>query len=157
MRSPGVIYRKYRQQIRKKLYYLTLESYKKMHENCVYGYSIKYRDTNNRDRSSKICLYGVLGGATEGDKINIENFVKLDVCTCASECNAFAPKRTKEEVAEKFESDISDYNQCKKLYPEIAVYKWVLDRDQEYAKKKPNIINRLIVFLIDILENSLKL
>ena len=149
MKSPGIVYRKYRQVKRKLLYYCLTESYKKAHDNCLYGHLIKYDDTDNRHRSAKLCLFGVR------DKQNLDAR-NLDVCTCAMECNAFAPKATKDEVVKNFESDVENEFICSEKYPELAAYLWVLDKDLELAKKNPNVFNMFVIYLINILEKVLK-
>jgi len=151
MRSPGVIYRKYRQIKRKLLYYKISEYHKKAHQNCAYGHFVKYSDNDNRDRTSKLCMYSVWT-----DPKKEFDHRKIDVCTCAASCNAFAPKRSKESLAEDFEKEIQDYNTCLKKYPELAAYKWVLDKDLEEAKKNPGLINRFLISVIIFIENILK-
>jgi hypothetical protein len=151
MKSPGVVYRKYRQMLRKKLYFLVVENYKRDHGNCAYAHTVKYLDVNNRNRSSKMCLYAVLT-----DPKGENDSRKIDVCTCASECNAFAPAKSKEEVVKEFERDIKDYKTCLRKYPELAAFSWLLDKDLEDAKKNPNFLDKIVIYLINFLENLLK-
>jgi len=148
VKSPGVIYRKYRQVKRKYLFNKVSESYRKDHENCSYGHSVEYKDTNNRERNAKLCMCGV-----DGPGKQVKDFRCIDICTNAASCNAFAPKRNRDEVSAEFE----DFDICSAKYPEIAAYMWVLDKDLETAKKNISPITKLIISLIDLLESTLKL
>lgn len=151
MKSPGVIYRKYRQVKRKLLYFKIAESYRKSHKNCHYGHFIRYRDSDNGPRSTKICMYAVWN-----DPEGLYDHRKLDICTCASKCNAFAPKKTRDEIVAEFEREVDDRDICITKYPELFTYKWVLDKDLEAAKKKPGLLSRIIVWAINFLEKLLK-
>jgi hypothetical protein len=151
MRSPGVIYRKYRQVKRKLMYLKISESFRKDHHNCSYGHYIKYKDNDNRNRTAKICMFGVFN-----DPASNNDYRKMDVCTCASKCNAFAAKRTRKEIIESFEKEISNSNVLQAKYPELAAYKWVLDKDLDEAKKKPGIINTILISLISFFEKAMK-
>jgi hypothetical protein len=156
MRSPGVIYRKYRQLKRKYLYEALVESRKKRHENCSYGKLLKYIDSAGQDREVRLCVFG----SKIRQSFNLPaghpgtNTVDgLDVCTCPVECSAFASKWSKEEVTKRFESIVGNQNDN---YPELRALQWVLDKPLTDAVEKPTVVGRIIVWCIKVLEDLLK-
>ena len=136
MRSPGVIYRKYRQLKKKLLYDKIISAKQRIHCNCSYGKRLP-GDIN-------ICLYGL---SHEGD---------LDICTNPWDCNAFALKWTKKKVLEQFNKELSNYKTKHTLYPELCAYEWVLDKNLHNAVKEPKFFGKILVQLIEFLENLLK-
>lgn len=151
MRSPGVIYREYRKAKRKALYLMIADSFKKAHSNCTYGLTIDYTDNDSSKCSTKICMYSVELGSPDHADLR-----KMDVCTCASNCNAFAPSKTRDQIVEEFEKEIADDDTLSHKYPEIAAYQWVLDKELVEAKKNPSFIRRILISMISFFENLLK-
>ncbi len=140
MKSPGVIYRKYRQ-LRRKLLYDTIQEAKRCsHSNCVYGKVVEVT-TNGVTHKIPICLYSK----------------NLDTCSNPLECNAFINKNIKEKVEEKLLNELKDPNIRANKYPELNLLDWVLDKTLEEAKKEPNLIVKVAVYLIGLLENLIKI
>jgi len=143
MRSPGVIYRRYRQ-LRKRILYDKLQDAKKCrHDNCHYGKTV-IRANDDVGVYIKLCTFGVNNGED------------ADICTNAWECNAFVNKWTKEAVAEKFYEEMNDPKVKRDSYPELMAYEWVLDKSLTDAMIRPNMVGKLIVYCIKVLENLLK-
>jgi hypothetical protein len=143
MKSPGIIYRRYRQLKRKLLYEKMQEARKKVSKNCVYGKAI---DILDRDRviHTHICLYNE----------NIK--AGLEVCNHACDCNAFICKFSKKNIEDEFNVELGDQTvRCKK-YPELNVLEWVLDKTLDDATKEPTILVKIIVLAIAFLENLIK-
>lgn len=145
MRSPGVIYRRYRQ-IRKKILYDRLaEASKCLHCNCYYGKILLYTDDTGANHFLNICTYGILPESNQ-----------IEGCTNPITCNAFSNKWTKDKVVEEVEKDLSDYNIKKRKYPELTLLEWVLDKDLNDAIKNPGFFGRIIVKCIEFLESILR-
>lgn len=144
MRSPGVIYRRYRQIRKKILYDCVLEARKKCFENCYYGKEITLIDQTNSEHTVKSCSFTSL---PEG---------RIELCYKPHSCNAFVNNKKKEEIINEVEKKLSDYQIKKKNYPELILLEWVLDKDLNEATKKPSFFGRLIIFCIDVLEKILK-
>jgi hypothetical protein len=143
MKSPGVIYRKYRQIRRKLLYDKIQEARRWEHRNCVYGKMIEVTDKSGK-HSIPICLYN-------------KNLDKgLDVCSNPIECNAFINKNSKESVEVSFNAEIKDINIRSRKYPELNILDWVLDKNLEEAKKSPSILVKIAITIIELLENFIK-
>lgn len=162
MRSPGVIYRKYRQLRRKYLYETIQASRKKKHENCVYGKLLKYTDEQGNEQEVRLCTYNCAACSLTNNPeapylpsytMSVDG---LDICTCPGECSAFAPKWSKEDVIERFEGILEDDELKHKFYPELEAYQWVLDKTLTDAKQEPGFIGKIIVFFIKTLEEVLK-
>ena len=147
MKSPGVIYRRYRQLKRKLLYEKILKARKVSHTNCYYGRLAEYTDPKSGATvaSLKVCVYGC-----------DQNSAQLPTCTCPKECNAFASRWTKEKVEEEFDKELSDWETKNRLYPELLAFEWVLDKDLTEAIKYPNNLGKIIVSNIMLLEKLLK-
>ena len=145
MRSPGVIYRRYRQLRRKLLYEKIVESREKKHENCIFGKKLKV-EKDGEVRFVDVCLFKHMS-----DKDTV-----LDLCTCAKECNAFANKYTKESVEEEFNRIVSDHEQVKQAYPDLALFQWVLDKELTDARQKPPFWLLPVIFCIELLEEFVK-
>jgi len=138
MKSPGVIYRRYRQLKRKLLYEKMQEIRKMCGKNCVYGKEVNILD---RDKvfHSHICLY------------NKQVPTDFEICTNAEDCNAFICKYGKKDVQEFFNTIRN------KKYPELNVLEWVLDKSLDDAVKEPTIFVKIIVLAISFLENLIKI
>jgi hypothetical protein len=145
MRSPGVIYRRYRQ-MRKKFLYDKLEQARVCsHSNCHYGKVVSYADEQGVEHSIKMCNYNTL--LEKG---------RIEICTNPSECNAYVNKWTKDRVVEAAEKELLDPEVKKRLCPEIAILEWVLDKDLNDAIKNPGFIGSIIIRCIEFLENCIK-
>jgi hypothetical protein len=145
MRSPGVIYRRYRQ-IKKKILYDTLEKAKLCrHENCHYGKEVQYTDVFHMEHSLKVCNYTSL--LSEG---------RIEVCTNPLECNAFVNKWNKNKVVEAVDSALSDPDLKRKCHPELTIMEWVLDKDLNEAIKNPGFLGTIVVKGIEFLEGILR-
>jgi hypothetical protein len=144
MRSPGVIYRRYRQLKKKIIYDKMSVAHKKRHQNCCYGSLLSCRDSD-KTTCLKICGYN----SKEESDI-------LEICDNPEECNAFICKWTKDQIIKNTIEELSDSKIKRRLYPELTVMEWILDKDLHEAILKPSLIGKIIVFLIDFLENLLK-
>ncbi len=144
MRSPGVIYRRYRSLRKKLLYDKIAEAKKKTHANCFYGKTLSYVDPQGVGHLTRVCLYGVY------------HQQDVDVCSCPAECNAFARRLGLGGVILELEDELKDSATKQRLYPDLVALEWVLDKSLTSARKRPNFIGKLLVFCIIILENALK-
>lgn len=145
MRSPGVIYRRYRQIKKKILYDRLAEAHKCLHENCHYGKFIIYSDDTGVSKIIKVCGYN-----PTLDKGTIEG------CTNPLTCNAFANKWTKEKIIEEVDKELADHDIKKRKYPELNILEWALDKDLNDAVKNPGIFGTIIIKCIEFLESILK-
>lgn len=143
MRSPGVIYRRYRQIKKKILYDYTSNAYLRLHENCYYSKEINYIDDEGIERNVKACTYNP-----------IENHIEL--CDNPQECNAYASKWTKKKIIDKINEELNNPDIKRNFYPELNVLEWVLDKDLYKAAQNPNLIGKIIIKTIEILESILK-
>lgn len=148
MRSPGVIYRRYRQIKKKILYDRTVQAHLRLHENCYYGKEIKYTDNdvidlNGIERTIKACVYN-----------STDNHI--EICDNPQECNAYASKWTKEKIINKINEELSDPNIKRKYYPELNVLEWVLDKELHLAVQEPSFTGKIIIKFIEILESILR-
>ena len=144
MKSPGVIYRRYRQLKRKLLYDAVVEARQVFHCNCFYGRSVKHIDMGGYTTFA-VCGYNF-------DPCNKE----LPLCTCPAECNAFVNRWSRDKVEAQFEADIADWKTKLDKYPELVALEWVLDKDLTDAIKSPGMFGRMIVSVIMALEGLLK-
>lgn len=142
MKSPGIIYRQYRQMRKLALMRYIYASKRRLHENCFYSGLISYTDADGKNKCVKLCL------------LNKEN---LDVCTCPRDCNAFAPKWSEDMVVERFSSVMSNNSAKRRLFPELWAYEWVLDKSLTEAMKSPGLLSRALVWMISVLEAAIKL
>jgi len=161
MRSPGVIYRKYRQLKRKYLYEMMAAAWKKKHENCAYGKTIEYTDIDGVDKKINLCTYNcevcTWNGPYPQPLPNLERTVKgIDVCVCPGECSAFAPKWDKDQIKVKFEEILNTQDLKHEYFPELEAYEWVLDKSLEDSKSSPTFLGKIIVICIKVLEDVLK-
>jgi hypothetical protein len=147
MKSPGVIYRKYRQRKRKLLYEMVVQARQVSHENCHYGQTVEHMDFSESGCRAqfKICAFGFDPASR-----------KIEFCTCPKECNAFVNKWTKEKVEESFEKSLLDWGTKVKLYPDLVALEWVLDKELTDAIKEPNFMGKVIIATILFLEHVLK-
>lgn len=150
MRSPGVIYRKYRNIKKRYLYEKILLHRKASHDNCFYGSLLEYTDTQGKRRAVRICKLN-LKRSYYGDVVK-----NLDICTCPLSCNAFVPKTSKDTIKYEFEQELKDPIIKKTKYPELVELEWVLDKSLNEAKKNPSFLGKLIINIINLLENILK-
>jgi hypothetical protein len=144
MKSPGVIYRKYRQLRKKLLYQKMVEAKKKIHNNCHYASVLSYTDADGYEKKVKLCTY------------DFKKNKNLDVCTCPRDCSAFISIWTKDKVVEEFEKILKNNRLKHKLFPELVAYEWVLDKTLTEAKENNKGVGRLVVWTIDLLEKILK-
>ena len=142
MRSPGVIYRRYRQIKKKIIYDKMSEAYKKSHCNCKYAQDLVCKDYQG-EKSLKTCGFRIEVGV-------------IELCDNPVECNAFICKWSKEKNIKETEKEMSDPYLKKKLYPELILMEWVLDKSLHDALKEPNIFGKVIIKCISFLENLLK-
>lgn len=151
MRSPGVIYRQYRQLRRKLIYDKTVDALLKEHRNCVYGQVLKAVRNDGETRFISICSFR--------NEKNHEN--ELELCTCPRDCNAFAyriPKDSvKKAVKRDFEAILADQKKLRETYPELAVYQWVLDKSLTDAMASPRYWAKPLIWLIQLLEELVKI
>lgn len=145
MRSPGVIYRRYRQIRRKILYDKIGEATKCIHGNCHYGKILTYTDINQKEHSLLICNYNSL--VDEG---------RIEVCTNPIMCNAYVNNTCREDVQKKLEEELLDPKNKRDKYPDLSILEWVLDKDLNDAIKNPGFLGKLIVGCIKFLESILK-
>lgn len=142
MKRAGVVYRQYRQ-IRKLTLIRALSAARqKIHDNCHYGRTVQYYELDGHSSSVRLCMF------------------KPDdptVCTNPYECNAFARKWSDEMVMERFSMVMKDESIKKRLFPELWVYEWVLDKPLTDAYKSEGRIARIIIWMISVLERVLKI
>lgn len=146
MRSPGVIYRRYRQIKRKILYEKIVESRKKEHKNCFYG-SILKATKDGETRLIKICALNSFYPKKQ------KNF---ELCTCPKDCNAFVNKHTKEKIENNFNNILKNDKKLNKEHPDLFVLKWVLDKKLTENIKNPTGFIKYIVVIIEFLEEIIK-
>lgn len=142
MKSPGIIYRHYRQLKRKLLYDLLSRARVVHHENCHYGKLLQYVDDSGIQRSVRMCAFD------STDK-------EIEICTNPQECNAFALKWTKDKVVQDFENLMGDSHLKRKVCPELIVLEWVLDKNLTDAVREPKCIEKMLVWMIGFLEKIL--
>ena len=92
MKSPGVIYRRYRQLKRKLLYEKMQEARRLSGRNCIYGKPLDIID-KGKVFHVNVCLYN--------KNVN----TGLEVCNNTEECNAFICKFSKKDIEESFNKD----------------------------------------------------
>jgi hypothetical protein len=146
MKSPGVIYRRYRQLKRKFLYEKVVRARQISHCNCFYGRSIGHGSAGDPGFS----WFNIFTYDYDPNK------KEMVLCTCPKECNAFANKWTKEKVEVDFEKEMSDWKVKIERYPELVALEWVLDKDLTDAMKNPSPAGNLILNTIVLLEKLLK-
>lgn len=145
MRSPGVIYRRYRQIKKKILYDKTANAIQCLHDNCYYGKVVTYKNEQEVERSIKVCNYNMI--LTEGN---------IELCTRPMDCSAFVNKWTRSKITEAVEKDLEDPETKRKLYPELSLMEWVLDKDLYDAVKNPGFFGNIIINCIAFLERLMK-
>jgi len=141
MKSPGVIYRQYRQARKLAFIRAVSKARRKTHESCHYSACINYNDVDGAEKSVKLCL------------LRPDN---LDVCTNPRDCNAFARRWSDAQVAEEFERIMANDAEKKKTFPELWAYEWVLDKSLKEARDSGGVFTSLVVFLISFLESILR-
>jgi len=104
-----------------------------------------YKEGSNIERTIKICMYGQT--FTEGN---------IEICTNPYICNAYVNKWNKDKVIEAVDKMLSDHETKKKLYPELTMLEWVLDKDLNDAIKNPGFFGTIIVKCIEFLESILR-
>ena len=158
MRSPGVIYRQYRKMYRNFLYKKYADSRKICHGNCVFGKTLECSDGSD---NINLCFYGCVDGiknsTPEHQLLNKDLDLRLiDNCSNPQSCSAFIYKYTKQNIAKAFEEELNDPIIKFKNYPELAILEWVLDKSLLEAKRNSGILSKAIVWVINLLENTLK-
>jgi len=148
MKSPGVIYRRYRQLKRKLLYDAVVEARQTCHANCFYGRMLEH-DGHGGFTFFSACGYNF-------DLYNEKTRRDLPLCTCPAECNAFVNRWSRDKVEAQFEADMADWKKKLEKYPELVALEWVLDKDLTDAIKSPGMFGRMIVSVIMALEGLLK-
>jgi len=144
MKSPGIIYRRYRQIKKKLLYEKMVAAKQRAHENCHYSKLAVIKDVDGVSRKVKLCLF------------SLDGTPKVDVCSSPQECNAYVSMWTKEKVIEEFEREINDWTIKNKLYPQLVFFEWILDRDVAEAMKEPGWMGKIIICVIAFLESLLR-
>lgn len=145
MRSPGVIYRRYRQ-IRKKILYDRIgTAFRCAHENCHYGKIVTYRDGDGCEHTINVCNYNP--SVSEG---------VIELCTDPVTCNAFVNKWNKDKITQEVDKELSDPSIKKDKYPELAILEWALDKDLNDAIKNPGFFGNIIISCIAFLEKILR-
>jgi hypothetical protein len=144
MKSPGVIYRKYRQLKRKILYEKLQEARKKLSKNCFYG---KYIEILDKDTTIPIYVCSYNRDINKG----------IDICNYPEDCNAFVYKFSKKDIEEDFNNELKNPAIRNKKYPELNCLEWILDKTLEDAKKEPSIFVKFIVLFINFLEKIIKI
>lgn len=145
MRSPGVIYRRYRQIKKKIIYDRVACAGQRIFENCHYGKIVAYTDEAGTDQSIKVCNYNSL--IDQGH---------IEICTCPKGCNAYVNKWTKDKILHEVDKELEDHNIKKNLYPELVLLEWVLDKDLNEATKNPGVLGAFIIKCIAFLEGILR-
>lgn len=149
MKSPGVVYRRYRQLKRKLLYEKMVKARKIEFCNCHYGVTLDmFGDDFGHFSYVQICSYDYAPAQFD--------IRKPFVCTNPRECSAFASIWTKEKVLEQFEKELNDWDTKQKLYPELVALEWVLDKELADAMKEPTFIGKIIISTIVVLEILLR-
>ena len=158
MRSPGIIYRRYRQLKRRLFFEKLSESQRQKHKNCYYGVSSTIYDEDGRKKTIHLCAYQCFLEFREGKNDWDKMLRGVDLCGDPTNCNAYVNKyrNTKELVLKEFEKELSDPATKARLYPELCAYEWVLDKNLYDATQSHSIIARILVSLISFLENLLK-
>jgi hypothetical protein len=80
----------------------------------------------------------------------------IDLCRNPKECSAFCYRYSKEDIEKHFREELNNSDIKYKKYPELSAYEWVLDKTLLEAQKRLGLWGRFIVFLINLLENTLK-
>lgn len=141
MKSPGIIYRKYRQLKR----FFILQEYqnalKKDYNNCSFCKILQYKDKYKIERNVFICTH----------QENNNKTIELKCCDDPKKCTFFLYKETKETIKNKIESNFNNQDYVKRNYPELYLLQWVLDYDTEKYKKKNSFLSFLIFKIIDFL------
>jgi hypothetical protein len=144
MKSPGVIYRRYRQLKRKVLFDKLQDAKRKLAKNCFYGKELEIID-GGKHLKIHICLYN-------------KNFNNgLDACNHPEGCNAFVYKFSKKYIEDEFDNELKNPTLRNKKYPELNCLEWVLDKSLDDAKKEPSIIVKIIILAISFLEGVIKI
>lgn len=152
MKSPGVIYRYYRQLKKKYLYERIQEARKKYFQNCIYGRPVIYKDDHGYDRTVRLCVFAMCRSKAWDDTVPNA----YDICTCSRECNAFAQKWSKERVIDQFNKELDNQLVKRNRYPDLLLLEWILDKELTDAEKTPNFMGIILVYLIKCLETALK-
>jgi hypothetical protein len=149
MKSPGIIYRRYRQLKRKILYDKLIAARKVEFCNCHYSVTLDmFGDSFGHFAYVQICSYDYAPAQFD--------VRKPFVCTNPRECNAFASKWTKDKVIAQFEKELKEWDKKQELYPELVALEWVLDKELSDAKKSPGLLEKFIVSTIEFMEKVLK-
>ena len=144
MKSPGVIYRRYRQLKRKILFDKLQDAKRKLAKNCFYSKELEIVD-GGKHLKLYVCLYNK----------NLNN--GLDVCNNQDGCNAFVYKFSKKDIENEFNNDLKNPTLRNKKYPELSCLEWILDKSLDDAKKDPSIFVKIIVLAINFLESLIKI
>jgi len=149
MKSPGIIYRRYRQLKRKIVYDKIVEARKVVFCNCHYAVTLDmFGDSFGHFSYVRICSYDYTPAQFD--------VRKPFICTNPKECNAFTSKWTKDKVVAQFEKELEDPDKKQELYPELVALEWVLDKELSDAMKSPGFLEKFIVSIIEIMEKVLK-
>lgn len=146
MRSPGVIYRRYRQLLRKTLNEQIIDAKKRSQENCKYCIILKIKKNENSAKVP-ICMYSA------------DSCDEAEVCTNPQECVRYSNKYDdpKQYIKDKLSKEIKDPITVQKKYPELYAYQWVLDKQLTDSMNKPSLIQKFLIILIYFLENLVKI
>lgn len=156
MRSPGVTYRRYRQQVRKILNEQIISEKLKNHKNCLFGTTVLL-NKDGKNVEIPICFY------TEKDISPFEDNRPAEICKCIYDCKKcdcdrfqYKQEDPKNYVKERLSKEINNPHICEKKYPELYAYRWVLDKELTESMKEPNVIQKIFVWLIYFLEEIVK-
>jgi len=162
MRSPGVIYRRYRQLKRRLLFEKIVEARRQKHTNCLYGVRVSCYDEDGVRRTLRLCAFQChrdVVTAKNDKKTTINDVLKdVELCVRSEDCTAFINKHkdVKESVLREFEEELKNPETKSRLYPELCAYEWVLDKNLYDASQSHSPFVRMVVGMIAFLENILK-
>lgn len=128
MRSHGAVYRKLKEVKYRHLVALYRKYLKKTPQNCRYNYQYEIKSKDGKKCSIGLCLLHQPNPEDINQGIHTH---LLDVCDCqahSSQCNAFVPKYTKEQLKNMLEEELKDKNIRGKKYPDICALEWVLEK-----------------------------
>lgn len=149
MKSPGTVYRKYKQL--KKLFILQelQDALKKDFSNCSFCKNLYCFDKNGNKKTIYICTF-------QEDKKEISTLNELKNCENPKKCNSFSYKNSKETIKNSIENKFKDKEYIKKNYPELYLLEWVLDYETNKFRKKLSPLAFIILKIIDFLNYILK-
>jgi len=148
MRSPGNVYKKLREAKFKHLVVLYRQYTRKTPENC--RYHCRYIFTGNDGKTYELPLCLVHQESTD---IKDGIFPQLvDVCNGKSQdCNAWAPRYSKEDIQQIFERELKDPSIKPRKYGDICALEWVLEMSV-LGVTIPNWVTRIVIKIKKLLK-----